>query len=82
MSSWKPPENVQIPLSLFLDIHRIFQYEYDQLPDRDTWERAKAGIEQKLTKLVNRQLYSEARSADPQDREAAWQKYIDGKLSN
>lgn len=78
MNGWKPPENIQIPRQLFYDLVHIVCINN---ADEETWQRAKEGLEEKIAKLANRQRYSEARTAEPENREAAWQHYINGKKS-
>jgi hypothetical protein len=66
-------ENVQIPYELFVD---LVLYHLNGEDDFD--EEIRQGLEQKLDAMLNRQLYSQYKTAPTEEqREQARQEYLD-----
>ncbi len=77
MSEWKLPENIQIPKQLFFDLVQIV---CNESADDEIWQRAQKGLEEKISKLADRQRYSAARTEAPgEEKQKLWQAYVDGK---
>ena len=73
--SSKKKEQVQIDLDLFRDLILIVCAESS---DQEVWDRAAKGLMDKLNKRINRQLYTQFKTAaTPEQREQARQKYLD-----
>ncbi len=69
----KRMKNVQIPYELFVD---LVLYHLNGEDDFD--EEIRQGLEQKLDAMLNRQLYSEYKTAPTEEqREQARQEYLD-----
>ena len=66
-------KNVQIPYELFVDLvlyHLRGEEDYD--------EEIRQGLEQKIDAILNRQLYSQYKTAPTEEqREAARKEYLD-----
>ncbi len=66
-------KNVQIPYELFVDL-----VLYHLNGERDTEEEIRMGLEKKLDAMVDRQIYSEYKTASTEEqREKARQEYLD-----
>ncbi len=66
-------KNVQIPYELFLDLIR-----YHLLEEDDPAEDIQKALEQKLEAMIDRQLYSQYKTAPTEEqREKARQEYLD-----
>lgn len=68
-------EQIQIDKELFYDCVKIICAGIDS---RDVWDRAATGLYDKLEKIVNRQLYTQYKTAETaEEREQARLKYLD-----
>ena len=66
-------KNVQIPYELFVDLVLYYLNGED-----DFYEDIQRGLEQKLDAMLNRQLYSQYKTAPTEEqREQARQEYLD-----
>ena len=57
----KPMRNAQIPYDLFMDLV-LYQLNGEEDFEEDIWR----GLEQKLDAMLNRQLYSQYKTAPPE----------------
>ena len=74
-NSSKKKEQVQIDYDLFRDLLMIVCAESN---DQKVWDRAAKGLMDKLNKRINRQLYTQFKTAaTAEEREQARQKYLD-----
>ena len=77
-------KNVQIPLSLFLDVAYLLtcfdenKLRNDILGDRtkEVFKKTKTAIDRKADKLRNRAAFTEYVKCDPEKKEAALQEYL------
>ena len=68
-------KQVQISEELFLDIFRYFHLEE---PEEQLYRKIKLQLNEKLNKIVKRNLYTEYKTADTnEEKEPARQKYLD-----
>ncbi len=66
-------KSVQIPYDLFIDL-----VMYHLRGEEDFDEEIQRGLEQKIDAMLNRQLYSQYKTASTEEqREAARQEYLD-----
>lgn len=70
-------KNVQIPYELFVDLV-LYHLNGEDGFDEDIDEDIRRGLEQKLDAMLNRQLYSQYKTAPTEEqRERARQEYLD-----
>ena len=66
-------KNVQIPQELFMKLLR-----YHLLDDQSCTEDVKKGLDQKMNTMVERELYTESKTAPTEkERQKARQEYLD-----